>query len=181
MSVTDKDNDSGIDSTSPIYMHPSDNPGAMRVSVSFSGIDYRSWRGRAGWCLSVKNKLGFINGEFKRPERTSASSRQWDWCDDSLTPLILNSLDKYIADSVKYASDAAELWKVLEDQYVQTNGTKLYLIQKDIIRRKSQAKQEANSKRVHLSWLPKWFDSRCTWQHWILYQNEETVGAIIHS
>ena len=45
---------------------------------------------------------------------------------------ILNSLSKDIADSVEYVSDAVELWKDLEDRYDQTNGAKLFQIQKDI-------------------------------------------------
>ena len=45
---------------------------------------------------------------------------------------ILNSLSKDIGDSVEYVSDAVELWKELEDRYNQTNGAKLFQIQKDI-------------------------------------------------
>ncbi|XP_060178075.1 uncharacterized protein LOC132608008 [Lycium barbarum] len=37
-----------------------------------------------------------------------------------------------IADSVEYVTDAVELWRELEDQYDQTNGAKLYEIQKEI-------------------------------------------------
>ncbi|XP_019223549.1 PREDICTED: uncharacterized protein LOC109205298 [Nicotiana attenuata] len=86
----------GIDPSDPLYLHPSDNPGAMLVSVPFSGIGYRSWRRSVMRGLSVKNKLGFIS------------------------------------DSVEYASDAVELWKEFEDRYEQTNGARLYQIQKEI-------------------------------------------------
>nr|XP_009770765.1 PREDICTED: uncharacterized protein LOC104221400 [Nicotiana sylvestris] len=49
-----------------------------------------------------------------------------------VTSWILNSLCKYIADSVEYASNAFKLWRELEDRYDQTNDTKLYQIQKEI-------------------------------------------------
>ncbi|XP_019248441.1 PREDICTED: uncharacterized protein LOC109227698 [Nicotiana attenuata] len=49
-----------------------------------------------------------------------------------VTSWILNSLSKEIADSVEYASDAVELRKELEDRYEQTNGARLYQIQKEI-------------------------------------------------
>ena len=45
---------------------------------------------------------------------------------------ILNSFSKDIARSVEYISDVVELWKQLEDRYDQTNGAKLFQIQKDI-------------------------------------------------
>ncbi|XP_070047366.1 uncharacterized protein [Nicotiana tomentosiformis] len=37
-----------------------------------------------------------------------------------------------IADIVEYANNVIELWRELEDRYVQTNGARLYQIQKEI-------------------------------------------------
>ncbi|XP_069143593.1 uncharacterized protein [Solanum lycopersicum] len=121
-----------IDSSSPLYMHPSDNPGAMLVSNLFDGVGYRSWRRGVLRSLSVKNKLGFINGECEKPASSSPNFRLWERCDNMVTSWILNSLGKEIADSVEYVNDAAELWRELEDRYDQTNGVKLYQIQKEI-------------------------------------------------
>ncbi|XP_059315764.1 uncharacterized protein LOC132066475 [Lycium ferocissimum] len=113
-------------------MHPSESAGAMLVPVQFNGTGYRSWRRGVLRALYVKNKLGFINGECKKPELESAQYRQWERCDDIVTSWILNSLSKEIADSVEYVNDSAELWKELDDRYDQTNGAKLYQIQKEI-------------------------------------------------
>ena len=82
--------------------------------------------------LSVKNKLGFIDGSCAKPVANSSQSRQWQSCDDMVTSWILNSLTKEISDSVEYVNDSVELWKELEDRYDQTNGAKLYRIQKEI-------------------------------------------------
>ncbi|XP_019238856.1 PREDICTED: uncharacterized protein LOC109218916 [Nicotiana attenuata] len=49
-----------------------------------------------------------------------------------VTSWILNSLSKKIADSIEYVNDAMELWIELEDRYEQTNGARLYQIQKEI-------------------------------------------------
>ncbi|KAH0738712.1 hypothetical protein KY290_037417 [Solanum tuberosum] len=121
-----------IDSNNPLYMHPSDNPGAMLVPVQFTGLGYRSWRRSVLRSLSVKNKLGFITGECSRPRSDHHTYRQWERCDDIVTSWILNSLSKEIADSVEYVQNSAELWKELEDRYEQTNGAKLYQIQREI-------------------------------------------------
>ncbi|KAH0674692.1 hypothetical protein KY284_014877 [Solanum tuberosum] len=121
-----------IDSSNPLYMHPSDNPGATLVPVPFDGGGYRLWRRSVLRALSVKNKLGFVNGECKKPEVNSIQFRQWEQCDDMVTSWILNSLSKEISDSVEYVNDSIELWKELEDRYDQTNGAKLYQIQKEI-------------------------------------------------
>nr|XP_009795207.1 PREDICTED: uncharacterized protein LOC104241936 [Nicotiana sylvestris] len=123
---------SGINISNPLYMHPYDNPGATLVPAPFDGFGYRSWRRSVMRALSVKNKLGFINGDCKRPDLDSPNFRLWERCDDMVTSWILNSLTKEIADSVEYVADAFELWRELEDRYDQTNGTKLYQIQKEI-------------------------------------------------
>nr|XP_033516256.1 uncharacterized protein LOC108947949 [Nicotiana tomentosiformis] len=147
MAILDPNNESGVESSSstpvagvdskinlscPFYMHPSDNPGAMLVTAPFNGIGYRSWRRSVLRALSVKNKIGFITREYKRPDLDSPQFRQWERCDDMVTSWILNSMCKDSADSVEYASNAFELWRELEDRYDHTNGTKLYQIQKEI-------------------------------------------------
>ncbi|XP_019242331.1 PREDICTED: uncharacterized protein LOC109222426, partial [Nicotiana attenuata] len=121
-----------IDVSSPLYIHPSDSPGVTLVPVPFDGIGYRSWRRSVLRALSVKNKLGFVSGDCGKPSPNSPQFRHWERCDNMVTSWILNSLSKEISDSVEYVSDSVELWRELEDRYDQTNGAKLYQIQKEI-------------------------------------------------
>ncbi|XP_070024606.1 uncharacterized protein [Nicotiana sylvestris] len=107
----------GIDPSNPLYLHPSDNTGAMLVSVPFDGIGYRSWRRRVLRGLFVKNKLGFVSRECKQLNSQSPTYWQWERCDNMVTLWILNSLSKEIVDSVEYMSDVVVLWKELEDRY----------------------------------------------------------------
>nr|XP_009792263.1 PREDICTED: uncharacterized protein LOC104239346 [Nicotiana sylvestris]XP_016505706.1 PREDICTED: uncharacterized protein LOC107823541 [Nicotiana tabacum] len=53
-------------------------------------------------------------------------------CDNVATSWIWNSLSKDLADNLQYVNDAKELWQDLEDRYDQTNGAKLYQLQKEI-------------------------------------------------
>jgi len=121
-----------IDTSDPLYVHPSDNPRSLIVPVPFDGMGYRSWRRSILRSLSVKNKLGFVTGDCKKPAANSPQLRLWQRCDDMVTSWILNSLAKEIADSVEYVNDSVELWKELEDRYDQANGAKLYQLQKEI-------------------------------------------------
>lgn len=66
-----------IDLSSPLYVHPSDNPSVSLVQNPFDGIGYRSWRRSVLRVLSVKNKLGFINGDCKRPVTGTPQFCQW--------------------------------------------------------------------------------------------------------
>ncbi|XP_015165738.1 uncharacterized protein [Solanum tuberosum] len=116
----------------PLYIHPSDSAGAVLVPVAFDGTGFSSWKRGVLRSLSVKNKLGFINGECMKPAPDSPDNRQWERCDAMVTSWILNSLSKEIADSVEYVFDSLELWSELQDRYDQTNGAKLFQIQKEI-------------------------------------------------
>ncbi|XP_075088290.1 uncharacterized protein LOC142170308 [Nicotiana tabacum] len=129
--MTESLNQSGVDTSSPLYMHPSDNPGAALVPAPFDGFCYQSWRRDVIRALSVKNKLGFINGECKRPDPDSSKFCLWEMC-DVWSHRGSFSLTKEIADSVEYVANTFELWRELEDRYDQTNGIKLYQIQKEI-------------------------------------------------
>ncbi|XP_070053701.1 uncharacterized protein [Nicotiana tomentosiformis] len=113
-------------------MHPSENAGTTLVSVPFDGSVYRSRRRGVLRALFVKNKVGFINGKCKKPDANDALFDQWEQCDDMVTSWILNSLSKDLADSLQYVNDAKEIWQELEDRYDQTNGAKLYQLQKEI-------------------------------------------------
>lgn len=55
-----------LDSSSPLYMHPSENAGTMLVPMAFDGIGYRFWSRGVLRVLSVKNNVGFIIGKVKK-------------------------------------------------------------------------------------------------------------------
>ncbi|KAH0634182.1 hypothetical protein KY284_036968 [Solanum tuberosum] len=93
-----------IDPTDLMYMHPSESAGSGIIHVAFDGVGYRSWRRGMLRALSVKNKMGFVNGKCKKPAQDDPRVNQWERCDDM----------------------------ELEDRYDQTNGAKLYQLQKEI-------------------------------------------------
>ncbi|XP_019263197.1 PREDICTED: uncharacterized protein LOC109240960 [Nicotiana attenuata] len=121
-----------LDSTNPLYMHPSESTGSALVPGLFDGSGYSSWRRGVLRALSVKNKVGFINGKCAKPNPQDLRYDQWERCDDMVTSWILNSISKDLADSLQYVNNAQELWKELEDRYDQTNGAKLYQLQREI-------------------------------------------------
>ncbi|XP_070011037.1 uncharacterized protein [Nicotiana sylvestris] len=64
ITVTTAKIQSTIDVSSPLYIHPSDSPGLVLVLVPFDGLVYLSWRRGVLRALSIKNKLGFVTGEY---------------------------------------------------------------------------------------------------------------------
>ncbi|KAH0716167.1 hypothetical protein KY285_007248 [Solanum tuberosum] len=117
---------------SPFYLHPSESAGSTLLPAIFDGTDYRSWRRVVLRALSVKSKTSFINGKLVKPTSTDPTFAHWERCDDMVTSWMLNSLSPDLRDGLQYVNNAKVFWEELEDRYDQTNGCKLYQIQKEI-------------------------------------------------
>ncbi|KAK9065740.1 hypothetical protein SSX86_015141 [Deinandra increscens subsp. villosa] len=122
-------NSSSIDSSDPLYLHPSDHPGLLLVSKAFDGTGFASWKRSMTIALSAKNKLGFVNGDVAS---SSANNELWKRCNAMVISWILNVLSKEIGESVLYTQTAKNLWKELDDRYGQSNGIKFYQLQKEL-------------------------------------------------
>lgn len=57
---------------SPYFLHHSDNPGLILVTQQLTGDNYASWSPAMVIALTVKNKLGFINGSIEKPDDSDA-------------------------------------------------------------------------------------------------------------
>ncbi|GAB4854274.1 hypothetical protein Ancab_039721 [Ancistrocladus abbreviatus] len=121
-----------LDPMDPLFLHPSDHPGMALVSKSFDGTGYGAWKRAMLIALSAKNKIGFVDGSCSRPEEGASSTRHWDRCNDMVISWILNALAKEIAESVLYSNTARQIWVELEDRYGQSNGAKLFQVQKEL-------------------------------------------------
>ncbi|XP_076947533.1 uncharacterized protein LOC143619507 [Bidens hawaiensis] len=105
-----------IDSSNPLYIHPSDHPGMLLVSKVFDGSGFGAWKRAISIALSAKNKLGFVNGEIEAA--TVPIQRQtWQRCNNMVISWLLNALSKDISESVLYAQTANQIWKELNDSW----------------------------------------------------------------
>lgn len=102
--------------------------------MSFDGSSYEIWRRGVLISLSAKNKLGFVNGKCSKPDVDAPLFTQWIRCNDMVITWLLNSLSKDIAENVIYSQTAEELWKELEQRYGQTDGTKMFQLQRELSR-----------------------------------------------
>ncbi|XP_060186369.1 uncharacterized protein LOC132615795 [Lycium barbarum] len=121
-----------VDSSHPLYIHPSDSPGMCLVSSFFNGKGYGGWRRGVLIALSAKNKVGFIDGTITQPAVTDETFKSWTRCNNMVISWILNSLSKEIAETVLYSKTAKEIWTELEERFGQSNGPQLYQLQKEI-------------------------------------------------
>ena len=90
------------DGSTPFFIHHSDSPGFVFVSQSLIGENYASWSRSMTIALSVKNKLGFINGTNVRPADDITLLNAWIRSNNIVISWILNSVSKEIFASLIY-------------------------------------------------------------------------------
>ncbi|XP_076938372.1 uncharacterized protein LOC143606503 [Bidens hawaiensis] len=125
VSIPENSINNKIDSSNPLYIHPSDHPGMLLVSKVFDGSGFGAWKRAISIALSAKKKLGLVNGEIEAPT-IPIQLQTWQRCNDMVISWLLNALSKVISESVLYAQAANQIWKELSDRYGKPNGAKLY-------------------------------------------------------
>ncbi|XP_038887186.1 uncharacterized protein LOC120077373 [Benincasa hispida] len=114
----------------PYFLHPSDSTSLVLVSNLLTESNYDSWSQAMKIGLTVKNKLGFINGEIPRPSGELLSS--WIIYNGIVTTWILNSLSKEIFASINFSDSAQEIWADLQERYQRKNRPRVFQLRREI-------------------------------------------------
>jgi hypothetical protein len=126
-------NDDPIPS-SPHYLHPSDNSSLILIPEPLTGDNFHSWFRSMDMALTIKNKLGFVDGSIREPEVNPRSflHAHWKRCKTIVITWILNCVSKQIHASVLYKPTAYIIWKELQEKFSQSNGPQIFQLEKDI-------------------------------------------------
>lgn len=117
----------------PLYIHPSDTPGANLVSGQLIGVEtYGIWSRAMLIALRAKNKITFIDGSCRRPSAGSQTLLQWERCNALLLSWILNTVSKEIFGGIIYTSDASAVWTDLKEQFDKINGSQIFSLHREI-------------------------------------------------
>ena len=77
--------------------------------------------------LSVKNKIGFIDGSISRPDGTDLTLlSSWIRNNNIVISWILNSISKEISACILFSDSAFEIWIDLRDCFQQSNGPRIF-------------------------------------------------------
>lgn len=121
------------DPATPYYLHPSEGPGLQLVSHQLKSDNYASWSRAIVIALTVKNKIGFIDGSLPTPPATDPIQlNAWIRNSTMVFSWILNSVSKEIQSSVLYFSSAKEIWDELKTRFQQSNGPRLFQIRRNL-------------------------------------------------
>lgn len=82
--------------------------------------------------LMAKKKFSFVDGSLPKPSSTNPTLHAWVRCNNMVLSWILNSISKEIANSVIFINTAADMWKDLHERFSQSNGPRVFQLQKAI-------------------------------------------------
>ncbi|KAJ0857406.1 putative RNA-directed DNA polymerase [Helianthus annuus] len=121
-----KNEGESIDSNSPYYIRASDYPKQMQVNDALNDSNYNDWEQEMQNFLFAKNKIGFVDGSIKKPEKTSQYYMAWMRCDAMIKGWLTTAMDREIRSSVKYANTAAEIWSDLKERFGKVSAPRAY-------------------------------------------------------
>ena len=130
----------GIDSSSPLYLHPSDGSNSISVEKLEGASNYRSWKRTFEIGLASKRKLGFVTGTVKRDGTDAVKQEAWDTCNSMVISWILGSVSDSIKRSVMFLSTSCMIWTQLEQRFSVANGSRKYKLNKDLYEKTQEGK-----------------------------------------
>ncbi|KAJ9542449.1 LOW QUALITY PROTEIN: hypothetical protein OSB04_028955 [Centaurea solstitialis] len=119
-------NEGSIDANSPFYIHASDYPKQMHVNDLLNDHNYTDWSQEMMNFLFAKNKVGFIDGSLKKPEKNSSNYMPWMRCDAMLKGWLTTAMEKEIRSSVKYVGTAREIWADLDERFGKESAPRAF-------------------------------------------------------
>ncbi|XP_073265989.1 uncharacterized protein [Populus alba] len=108
-----------------------------QIGIKLDGTNYALWSQIVEMFISGKDKLGYINGDFPRPESAAPSFRRWrtensvvkGWLIGSMNPSLVNNLIRF--------PTAKQVWDSIATTYFDgTDASQVYDLKRRVTRMK---------------------------------------------
>ncbi|KAH9608491.1 hypothetical protein KSS87_016289 [Heliosperma pusillum] len=130
-----------IDVTDPLYCHPNDVGSSLKITPILTGVEnYIPWKRGMELALSAKRKVGFITGAVEKPKRDNVRIEAWISANSLVISWILQNVSESIKMAILYTQSAKEIWKLLRERYLVSNGARKYKLNKDTYECKQKGK-----------------------------------------
>ncbi|CAL1374616.1 unnamed protein product [Linum trigynum] len=119
--------------SSPLYLHPSENPAQLFGSDLLNDSNYGEWVNDITETLIAKNKLVFVDGSFPRDKAGSFTHRDaWDRCDATVKGWLKTAMTREVRNSVRTASTARDIWVDLQCRFSKGTAQRAYELRRKL-------------------------------------------------
>ncbi|KAL2892085.1 ATP synthase subunit b [Bienertia sinuspersici] len=133
-------NSTTIETSSPLYVHPSDGSDLITVEKLQGSLKYRVWKISMELALTTKRKLGIVTGGVSRDKSDIVKQEAWGTCNGLVISWILRNVNDSIKRSIIFMNFAKFIWKNLEKRFQVNNGARRYQINKMLYETKQNGK-----------------------------------------
>lgn len=124
-----------LDPTSPYFLPNGGLSVNSLTQEKLKGDNYMTWAQLTTMNLQSYNKLGFINGSVKQPDKESRDYASWVMVNSTVCSWIWNSLDIPIHAMVSCIKDP-NMWDNLKTRNSVENGPRIYKLWFDLCQSK---------------------------------------------
>lgn len=115
---------SKLEFSDPLFLHPTDTSSTPIISFKLSGTEnYKVWSCAMTLALQTKNKVGFVNGNCKKPETDVSLQEQWERCNSVVLSWILSSVSEELYLGQIFSNNAKIVWDELKETYDKVDGS----------------------------------------------------------
>lgn len=145
-------------SQSPYFLHHSDTSNLVLVSELLTDENYITWSRSMLLALSIRNKLGFIDGTLTQPTGPLLSA--WIRNNHIVIAWILNSVSKGISSSILFSDSARSIWLDLKERFQRKNGPRIFQLKRSL----ATLTQDQHSVTMYFSQLKSIWDEYTTYR-----------------
>ncbi|XP_042012006.1 uncharacterized protein LOC121760392 [Salvia splendens] len=121
------------DTSSPYFLHPSDNPGINLIQQQLTGSNYAAWSRAFSTALLAKNKLVFVDGSILRRARDDLLYQPWILCNSMVISCLRNSVSSQICSSIMYLDDAYAIWFDFNEHFSIADSARIYQLRQQLM------------------------------------------------
>ncbi|GKA96093.1 putative RNA-directed DNA polymerase [Tanacetum coccineum] len=123
----------GITYDSPYYLHPSDYPKQLHADEVLTDNNFAKWSQEMTNFLFAKNKIEFVDGTIKKPEKTTSKDYMpWMRADVMIKGWLTTVMEKNIRNNVKYAGTPSKIWSDLNERFGKESALRAYELKQKI-------------------------------------------------
>ncbi|KAI4371285.1 hypothetical protein MLD38_019540 [Melastoma candidum] len=111
------------------YLLPQETNSGFIVSPLFDGTNYAAWSRSFMLALTVKNKVGFVDGTILKPSVNDPQFSLWNRCNSLVVAWLIRSISQPIVSELIYIDSAHEIWELLKSRFAQPDLVRICHLQ----------------------------------------------------
>ncbi|KAI4320123.1 hypothetical protein MLD38_033634 [Melastoma candidum] len=101
------------------YLLPQDGNSGFIVSPHFEGTNYAAWSRSFVLPLTLRSKVGFVDGTILKPSADDSLFSIWNCCNSLDVAWLIRSISQPIVSELIYIDSAHEIWELLKSRFTQ--------------------------------------------------------------